>query len=66
MPHVIWTGDIEGQVFRVIDLGSSISPRLQVEIRQGNDLLGAEKWGLFDPIPTGVFSRMLLDSGVVT
>jgi len=66
MPRIIWTGEIDGQTYRVIDLGPNLIPRLEVEIQQGPDAMGARGWSRFDPIPTTVFSRMLLDSGVVT
>jgi hypothetical protein len=67
MPSVIWTGTIESQTFRVVDLGAAaIVPRLQVEMQQAPDLMGTMGWGRFDPIPTSVFSAMLLAAGVVT
>ena len=66
MASIIWTGTIDGSTYRVVDGGSQLVPRLQVEIRQQPDLMGVQGWGRFDPIPTAVFSRMLLDAGVVT
>ena len=66
MPAVIWSGAVEGNTFRVIDLGVQIVPRLEVEIQQGPDAMGGRGWSRFDPIPTNVFSAMLIASGVVT
>jgi hypothetical protein len=67
MATVIWTGTIDQQTYRVVDLGAAaIVPRLQVEMQQSPDLMGAQGWGRFDPIPTAVFSAMLLAAGVVT
>ena len=66
MANIIWTGVVEGATFRVVDLGPPAVLRLQVEIQQGPDLMGAQGWGRFDPIPTAVFSAMLIAAGVVT
>lgn len=66
MAAIIWTGTVEGQTFRVVDLGAPGAPRIQVEMRQQPDLMGTMGWGRFDPIPTAVFSAMLLAAGVVT
>jgi|GEM_PF-3047449 len=66
MPRIIWTGVIDDQTFRVIDLGPNLIPRLEVEILGSPDAMGTPRWNRFDPIPTTVFSRMLIDSGVVS
>ena len=66
MAVIKWTGVIEGQTFRVVDLGVASSPRVQVEIRLQPDMMGGMGWGRFDPIPTSVFSAMLVAAGVVT
>jgi len=65
MASVIWTGAIEGNNFRVLDLGVAVNPRLEVEIQLQPDGMGARGWSRFDPIPTSVFSAMLVAAGVV-
>lgn len=57
---------INEQTYRVIDLGVAFEPRLEVEIRQQPDGMGGLGWSRFDPIPTLIFSHLLIDSGVVT
>jgi hypothetical protein len=66
MATVKWTGAIDGQTYRVIDQGVGVNPRVAVEIRSAPDLMGGMGWGRFDPIPTAVFSAMLIAAGVVT
>lgn len=66
MASVIWTGVVEGNTFRVLDLGAAVNPRLEVEIQQQPDGMGQRGWSRFDPIPTSVFSAMLIQAGVVT
>jgi hypothetical protein len=66
MAAIIWSGTVEGNTFRVVDMTAAVSPRIQVEMRQQPDLMGTMGWGRFDPIPTAVFSAMLIASGVVT
>jgi hypothetical protein len=66
MATVKWTGIIDGNTYRVIDLGVAFNPRVEVEIRQPADRMGGTGWSRFDPIPTAVFSAMLVAAGVVT
>lgn len=66
MAVIKWSGIISGQTFRVVDLGVGSVPRIQVEMQQGPDMMGQRGWGRFDPIPTEVFSAMLIAAGVVT
>lgn len=64
-PRAIWSGPIEGQTFRVVDLGASAVPRVIVEQRTGPDALGGFGWSRYEPIPTSVFSTMLVAAGVI-
>lgn len=65
MATVIWTGVLGDQAYRVLDLGAAENPRLEVEIELAPDGMGGRGWGRFDPIPTAVFSAMLVAAGIV-
>jgi hypothetical protein len=58
-------GVVDANTYRVVDLGAPAVPRLLVEIQQTPDAMGARGWSRFDPIPTTVFSAMLIAAGVV-
>jgi hypothetical protein len=66
MASVIWTGDIENVTYRVVDRTGVVTPRLVVELQGQPDAMGVVGWNRFDPIPTAVFSAMLVAAGVVT
>lgn len=65
-PRVIWQGAVLGENYRVIDTGGLIPPRLVVEVQLRADALGGRGWTQYEPIPTLVFSAMLIAAGVVT
>jgi hypothetical protein len=65
MAAIIWTGAIQNQTLRVVDLGVGSAPRLIVEQRQPPDAMGGMGWVPMDPIPRSVFEGILLASGVV-
>jgi hypothetical protein len=65
-PRVIWQGNIEQNVYRVVDRGPAAAERLVVEIQAPADAMNGRGWNRFDSIPRIVFERMLVQSGVVT
>jgi hypothetical protein len=66
MATVIWDGFVDQQHFRVVDAGSSVSPRLTVEMAAGPDAMGGARWQTFDPLPTRVFEGVLIGAGILT
>lgn len=65
-PRVVWTGQIDTETYRVVDLGVGAPERLIVEIRGSADAMGNRGWQRFEPIPRHVFEAMLIAARVIT
>jgi hypothetical protein len=66
MATVIFSGAVQANTMRVVDMGAGQTPRIIVEIRQPADAMGGMGWGQLDPIPRGTLEALLLAAHVIS
>lgn len=66
MATIIFSGPVQGNTLRVVDMGTGSNPRVVVEVQQPPDSMGARGWSTMDPIPGATLAALLLASHVIT
>jgi hypothetical protein len=66
MATVIFSGLVQTNTLRVVDMGVGTTPRIIVEQRQPPDAMGGFGWSPLDPIPRATLEALLIAAHVIT